>query len=177
MKVGRANAWKHGPRTNIEWALDCQGLTLSTTSNKAYISLHHFRSMVWVAIQDAQLALRQLMFGWDPNVNLGAVQDSLVNNQVGWSFLSEPANELQHSFWYLQQQAWQNSDSGLMAKDCWVPSRVSKYLSQVTAFQHLLYFASTLQGACLAGLLKLLQLGGAILELRCGTSLYSTGAC
>ena len=78
--------------------------------------MYSFRSMVWVAIQDAQIALRQLMFNWEPAFDLNTIQDSLVNSQVSWSFLKEPANRLQHSFQYLQQHAWHNKESGLMAR-------------------------------------------------------------
>ena len=61
-----------------------------------------------------------------------------MNDRVGWSFLSEPANGLQHSFQHLQQRAWHDKDNGLMAKRRWVPSKVTKYLQQVVAFQPLL---------------------------------------
>jgi hypothetical protein len=49
IKYGRALAWKHGPRTNISWSLDKQTLEL----DGKLISLYSFRSMVWVAIQEA----------------------------------------------------------------------------------------------------------------------------
>jgi hypothetical protein len=101
IRYGPAIAWKEGPRTNISWSLDKQTLELGGQP----ISLYSFRSMVWLAIQDAQVALRQLMLNWEPAIDLRAVQDSLVNNWVGWSCLSEPANGLQHSFQHLQQQA------------------------------------------------------------------------
>jgi hypothetical protein len=100
--------------------------------------LYSFRTMVWLAIQEAQNALHQLMLGWEPAIDLRAIQDSMVNNQVGWSFLSEPANGLQRSFQHLQQRAWQDKPSALMARQRWVPSRVAKYLQQVTAFKPLL---------------------------------------
>ena len=134
LAYGRAIAKKEGPRTNISWSLDKQTLDL----NKQLISMYSFRSMVWLAIQDAQAALHQLMFNWEPAIDLNTIQDSLVNDRVGWSFLSEPANGLQHSFRHLQQRAWHDKDSGLMAKQRWVPSKVAKYLQQVVAFQPLL---------------------------------------
>jgi hypothetical protein len=75
------------------------------------------------------------MFNWEPEIDLGAIQDSLVNSCTGWSFLSELANGLQHSFRHLQQRAWHDKPNGLMAKQHWVPSRVARYLQQVFAFQ------------------------------------------
>jgi hypothetical protein len=112
--------------------------------------MYSFRSMVWLAIQDAQTALRQLMFNWEPVIDLGSIQDSLVNRHVGWSFLSEPRNRLQHSFRHLQQRAWHDKSSSLMAKQRWVPSRVARYLRQVAAFQQQLllciHFAGGMPG-------------------------------
>jgi hypothetical protein len=58
-----------------------------------------------------------------------------VNSCVGWSFLSEPTNGLQHSFRHLQQRAWHDKPNSLMAKQRWVPSRVARYLRQVATFQ------------------------------------------
>jgi hypothetical protein len=139
---GRALAKKEGPRTNISWSLDKQTLDL----NKQLIGMHNYRSMVWLAIQDAQTALRQLMFNWEPAIDLSTIQDSLVNDRVGWSFLSEPANGLQHSFQHLQQRAWHSRDGGLMAKQRWVPSKVAKYLQQVAAFKPLLLLCIHLTG-------------------------------
>jgi hypothetical protein len=96
--------------------------------------------MVWVAIQAAQRALRQLMLGWDPVIDLQVIQDSLIEDQPGWSFLSSPANNLQYSFQHLQQLAWRGSTSnpGLQAQGRWVPSNVARYLRQVAMFQPLL---------------------------------------
>jgi hypothetical protein len=131
LAYGRAIARKEGPRTNISWSLDKQTLDL----DGQLIGMYSFRSMVWLAIQDAQTALRQLMFDWEPAIDLSAIQDSLVNNRLGWSFLSEPANGLQHSFQHLQQRAWHNKAGGLMARQRCVPSRAARYLQQVAAFQ------------------------------------------
>ena len=113
IKYGRALAWKHGPRTNISWSLDKQTLEL----DGQLISLYSFRSMVWVAIQEAQIALRQLMLNWEPAIDLNTIQDSLTNNKPGWSFLNEPANQLQHSFQHLNQRAWHDKSCGLVARN------------------------------------------------------------
>ena len=114
VRLGRSIAGKEGPRTNISWSLDKQTLDL----DKQLISMYSFRSMVWVAIQEAQIALRQLMFNWEPEIGLNAIQDSLINNRPGWSFVSEPTNGLQNSFRHLQRQAWHDRPGGLMAVGC-----------------------------------------------------------
>jgi hypothetical protein len=56
-----------------------QTLQVDTRLDAQFVTLSGFRSMVWLAIQDAQIALCQLMLGWEPALDLRAIQDSLVN--------------------------------------------------------------------------------------------------
>ena len=69
---------------------------------------------------------------------MNAIQDSLINNRLGWSFVSEPTNGLHNSFQHLQRQAWHDRPGGLMANGRWMPSQATRYLKQVAAFQPLL---------------------------------------
>ena len=143
---GRAQVFKHGPCTNISWSLNQQSLQLKTQ----FLKLYNFRSMVWVVIQEAQQAEQALLLGWKPAVNLYAVQDSLVNNQAGWSFLKEPDNQLQYSFQYLQEQAFRSKSQGFVKNQCWVPARAKAYLQDVARFKSLLllciYFTGGMPG-------------------------------
>jgi hypothetical protein len=130
--TGRAMANKDGARTNISWSQDGKTLNL----NKQLIDIDNFYNMVYMAIEKAQASLRQLMFNWEPAYDLSDIQDSLVESRLGWSFLSESANDLQHSFQHLQRKAWDdNNPSSLRSGQRWVPSRVAKYLRQVAIFQ------------------------------------------
>jgi hypothetical protein len=69
LAYGRAVAKKEGPRANISWSLDKQTLDL----NGQLIGMYSFHSMVWLAVQDAQIALRQLMFSWELVIDLSAI--------------------------------------------------------------------------------------------------------
>ena len=95
---GRSITKKEGARANISWSTDSQVLTLRLRSTHCQISIPQLRAMVWVTIQDCQVMLQQLMFDWKPVVTLERVKDSLVNNQPGCSFLTEPSNQLGDSY-------------------------------------------------------------------------------
>ena len=99
---GRTIAKREGRRANLSWSPDRQVLHMD---NVGAFSMAQFRTMVWVTIQDCQKLLQELMFGWQPAVNLDAIQDNLTNIQAGWSFLEEPANKLRGSFRHLHQRA------------------------------------------------------------------------
>lgn len=77
------------------------------------------------------------MFGWKPAVDLKAVQDNLVNRQVGWSFLKEPANQLGGCYRQLSEKAW-TLENGLMVSNRWSQPRLRKYLQLAATFSRLL---------------------------------------
>jgi hypothetical protein len=106
-------------------------------------------------IQDCQAELQKLMFSWMPAVNLLSIKDSLTNSQVGWSFLKELENRLQHSFRYIHHQAWQIGPEGLMANHRWSRAHSIKYLQRVAQFWRLLlvciYFTGSMPGRIVVG--------------------------
>ncbi|KAL5351093.1 hypothetical protein ACLOAV_002944 [Pseudogymnoascus australis] len=87
LRKGRSIARQEGVRANVEWSHGDQVLKL--TGVQAFSTVQ-FQAM-------------------EPTIDLGSVKDSLTNNQVGWSFLMEPGNDLQGSFRHLHQRAWEQS--------------------------------------------------------------------
>ena len=133
---GRTIAKREGRRANLSWSPDGQVLQIDGAGT---FSMVQFRTMAWLTIQDCQKLLRELMFHWQPAVDLDAIQDNLTNIQAGWSFLEEPANGLQGSFRHLHRRAWHGIGcQGLMAKGQWSHARSGKYLRMVASFQRLL---------------------------------------
>ncbi|KFY28399.1 hypothetical protein V491_00488, partial [Pseudogymnoascus sp. VKM F-3775] len=132
---GRTIAKREGRRANFSWSPDRQVLYMDDIGA---FSMAQFRTMVWVTIQDCQKLLRELMFGWQPAVNLDAIQDNLTNIQAGWSFLEEPINKLRGSFRHLHQRAWDSIGQGLMVRGQWSRPRSEKYLYTAAGFQQLL---------------------------------------
>ena len=126
---GRTIAKREGARSNISWSVDGQvlQLCLGPSQRQHHIDVSQLRAMAWATIQDCQSLLQELMFDWRPAVDLEKIQDSLVNSQVGWSFLKDLANELGGCYQQLSERAW-TSKAGLMAGDRWSQPRLEKYL-------------------------------------------------
>lgn len=134
---GRSITKKEGTRANISWSTDSQVLTLRSHSTQYQVSLSQIRTMVWITVQDCQTMLQQLMFDWQPAVDLKRIRDSLVNSQPGWSFLTEPSNQLSDSYRQLSERAWM-SKGGLRVGEKWSRSRSENYLQQAMKFSRLL---------------------------------------
>ncbi|KAF7944511.1 hypothetical protein EAE96_010902 [Botrytis aclada] len=134
---GRSITKKEGARANISWSADSQVLTLQLRNTHCQISTSQLRATVWVTIQDCQIMLHQLMFNWKPVVSLERIEDSLANNQPGWSFLTEPSNRLGDSYRQLSEQAWMSKD-GLRVGEKWSRPRSENYLQLAMKFGRLL---------------------------------------
>ncbi|KAF7959266.1 hypothetical protein EAE96_002780 [Botrytis aclada] len=134
---GRSITKKEGARANISWSADSQVLTLQLRNTHCQISTSQLRATVWVTIQDCQIMLHQLIFNWKPVVSLERIEDSLANNQPGWSFLTEPSNRLGDSYRQLSEQAWMSKD-GLRVGEKWSRPRSENYLQLAMKFGRLL---------------------------------------
>lgn len=78
LAFGYAIVRKGGAPMNITWIDDCQALTLGNQR----VSMHGFRLMVWETLREAHDSLCPLMFGWQPAMDLGAIQDNLVASEL-----------------------------------------------------------------------------------------------
>ena len=138
LAVGRAIARKEGPRTNISWSADGQSLVLFQPEERQWqlgqgsITLLSFREMVKSAICHCHQLTEEMMFGWQPLVDLNRVVDNFANRETGYSFLREPTNNLHHSFKELLRRAWAG---GLQAKNQWQWQRCRRYLRQFEQLQ------------------------------------------
>ena len=52
------------------------------------------------------------MFDWWPSVDLGTIKEDLSRHRPGYSFLQEPANQLQCSFKHLSRRAFSKDGKG-----------------------------------------------------------------
>lgn len=102
LQHGRAIAKREGPHTNISWSQDKQELTLDQSS----ITMAQFRYVVHNVIMQAQQCLDDLLLDWWPTLRIQDVRDDMPNRRPGYSFLSDPANQLQCSFRILSRRAF-----------------------------------------------------------------------
>jgi hypothetical protein len=108
LQHSRAIAKREGPRTNISWSLD--GQTLDVAGSR--ISMHEFRHTIHCLLARLERVTRDLMFDWWPSVDLGTIKEDLSRHRPGYSFLQEPANQLQSSFKYLSCRAFSKDSKG-----------------------------------------------------------------
>jgi hypothetical protein len=136
---GRMLTKKEGARANVSWSADSQviQLFLGLPERQYQLNIAQFRVMIWVTIQDCQNLLHKLLFNWKPIVRLEALQDNLVNRQIGWSFLKEPANKLSKSCNQLSQRAWDSAD-GLRVRQTWSISHIQSYFKLANRLSSLL---------------------------------------
>jgi hypothetical protein len=108
LQHGRAIAKREGPRTNLSWSLD--GQTLDIAGSR--ISMHEFRHTIHCLLARLERITRDLMFDWWPKVDLNTLKENLSRHRPGYSFLQEPANQLQTSFKHLSRRAFSKEGKG-----------------------------------------------------------------
>lgn len=108
LQHGRAIAKREGPRTNISWSLD--GQTLDIAGSR--ITMQEFRQTIYSLVARLEQATRKLMFDWWPKIELSTLKDDLAKHRPGYSFLQEPANQLQSSFKHLSRRAFSKDGGG-----------------------------------------------------------------
>jgi hypothetical protein len=146
LSIGRTIARKEGARSNIGWARDGQSLTLfqplqwqrhqdgdrNLDMALQPITLAGFREMVTSAIRHCHRLTEELMFGWQPVIDLEAIVDNIADRHVGYSYIQEPANNLRHAYRELLRRAWAGE---LQAKDRWSYRHCHHYLRQFEKLQ------------------------------------------
>lgn len=135
LRYGRAIARKEGSGGNISWSADKETLQLYDQQ----LTMTAFREMVWSTVRECREQLQELMFGWEPAINLSRIVDNMAERRPGWSFLQEPGNGLHHSFKHLHRRAWTSKSRGLMLNNQWSQSRCGRYLQLVEAFKQKLF--------------------------------------
>ncbi|OWY53993.1 hypothetical protein AALT_g11700 [Alternaria alternata] len=108
LQHGRAIAKREAPRTNLSWSLD--GQTLDIAGSR--ISMYEFRHIVQCLLLRLERVARDLMFDWWPSLDLGTIKEDLSRHRPGFSFLQEPANQLQSSFKHLSRPAFSENGKG-----------------------------------------------------------------
>jgi hypothetical protein len=92
----------------MSWSLD--GQTLDIAGSR--ISMDEFRQTIHSLLARLEQATRKLMFNWWLKVDLITMKDDLAKHQPGYSFLQEPANQLQSSFKHLNRKAFSKDRGG-----------------------------------------------------------------
>ena len=79
LRYGRAVARKEGSRGNVSWSPDKETLQLYDQS----LTMTAFRQIVWSTVQECYVQLYELMFHWQPLVNLSQIIDNMADHRTG----------------------------------------------------------------------------------------------
>ncbi|KAF6795410.1 hypothetical protein CMUS01_15927 [Colletotrichum musicola] len=139
---GRALSMSDGPSFRVNWSDD--GKILRWDEHR--LSMAQFRSLADDVLQRSDSAVDDLMYGWNPGCDLSKVRDRMANTSQGYSFVSEPANNLHEAYLNLSQQVSLANLDGLLSANGWVQHKVRRYLESSDTLLKLLLLLVYLTG-------------------------------
>ncbi|KAF6783210.1 hypothetical protein CSOJ01_15923, partial [Colletotrichum sojae] len=139
---GRALSMSDGPSFRVNWSDD--GKILRWDEHR--LSMAQFRSLADDVLQRSDSAVDDLMYGWNPGCDLSKVRDRMANTSQGYSFVSEPANNLHEAYLNLSQQVSLANLDGLLSANGWVKHKVRRYLESSDTLLKLLLLLAYLTG-------------------------------
>lgn len=156
MAYGRAMAASETPAFLLRWSDDGQ---VVSHGDALTLSMECFRTLPDTLLAEADRLCTELMYDWQPPVELKFVKDSLANTSHGFSFMSDPQNGLSEGHLALSLKACTSQSNRLSRSGGWDWGAVTVYFKQEEAFRE-----------CLAGLMLVtgggLPRGPDLLHLR-----------
>jgi hypothetical protein len=131
---GRKITPSDGPAFRVFWGED--GETVSFEGGS--LRMEKFRALGYYLLNQAKALCSELMYQWQPPVDLNKVHDDLSNQRQGFSFVHHPANGLTDAYLQLSTRAYMASKDGLLHKERWISRAVSRYFTQCDQFLRLL---------------------------------------
>ncbi|KAH7169570.1 hypothetical protein DER46DRAFT_554056 [Fusarium sp. MPI-SDFR-AT-0072] len=105
-----------------------------------------FRSLAAYLVKEINRLCDNLMFGLEPDVDLAKIKDNMANCEKGYSFVTDPKNELTPAYLDLFKRAC-TARSGCLSKgNSWNWSEVNQYLKKEESFRELLGTGMSLTG-------------------------------
>jgi hypothetical protein len=145
MAYGRTMAATDTPPFLLRWSDDSQSVSYD---DRLTITMDQFRTLPDVVLRMAERLCDTLMYGWQPEVDLGSVKDNLTNRGHGYSFVTHPPNGLVEAYTELSFQACTSERHSLSKNGTWPRNEVHTYLKKEKTYREAL------------GLLMLMTVGG-----------------
>lgn len=132
LNFGRGAAELDSPPFLLYWSDDGQSVSWE---GSLPLTMFQFRQLSSQLILEAERLCRELMYGLEPTVDLESLKDNLANKQQGYSFVSEPANNLHESYLELSRRACIAAHGSLSHKGGWKWKAVDGYLKTESRFR------------------------------------------
>ncbi len=125
---GRAISHSDGPCFRVQWSEDSE----TVAWEHGRLEMDQLRRLGSTAVQSATTSMARLMYGLAPAIKLESVRDQISSQRQGYSFVRDPANQLDTAYLDLSSRACLNPLDGLMASESWQLDAVRRYLSEET---------------------------------------------
>ncbi|OAQ58466.1 telomere-associated RecQ helicase [Purpureocillium lilacinum] len=129
---GRVMARSDTPPFLLRWSDDGQSVSLD---GEVDVTMAKFRRLCDHFISEAETLCSELMFRWEPPVDLSLVKDDMTNDENGFSFVSHPRNNLQRAYLQLCERACSSHLSKLYREGGWNWPAIFRYFRREDAFR------------------------------------------
>lgn len=94
------------------------------------ISMAEFRLLAEHIINETNRLCTELMYGWEPTIDLAKLKDDMTNTEKGFSFVLHPENHLKEAYLELSKKACTARSDSLSRRGQWNWKEVFKYLKK-----------------------------------------------
>ena len=135
---GRVMAKSDTPPFLLYWSDD--GQTVRWNNSKP-LTMDNFRLLQGHFIRQASDICHQLMFAFEPVMDLANIRDDMTNSTAGYSFVIDPANSLQGAYLELVTRASTRAYDSLITNGRWSWRQIDRYLKLEEQFRTVLGLA------------------------------------
>ena len=123
---GRAFSRADGPSFRVRWSEDSEMVSW----DDGQISIDQFRRLGQVVLRTVEASMARLMYGLTPQIRLEGIRDQWSNQTPGYSFVSDPANNLASAYLALSSRVCLDPVGGVVTGDRWDLDAVRRYLRE-----------------------------------------------
>lgn len=152
---GRAVAQTDTPATLLYWSND--GQTVSW-GEKTQMTMGQFRLLPEYLIGQASRLCSELMYSWEPTIDLARMKDKMATADSGYSFVVEPENNLSKVYLQLLKRACTSREEPLCRNERWNWQAVRRYQKKEESFRKYLGLVMHMTGGQLPRWPELLSL-------------------
>ncbi|VTO87342.1 unnamed protein product [Fusarium graminearum] len=128
---GQVIARTDTPPHLLRWSDNGQVVSLG---DEISVSMSQFRRLPEHFINEAAKLCNEMMFAWDPAIDLANITDDMTNNKEGFSFVLHPRNKLDKAYLELAHRASKAHRNGLFRGSGWDWNAVFQYFKKEQAF-------------------------------------------
>ncbi|EXA29293.1 hypothetical protein FOVG_19202 [Fusarium oxysporum f. sp. pisi HDV247] len=115
------------PAYLLRWSANGQAVSFG---DKISISMGQFRRLPEHFIKEAARLCNEMMFSWDPAINLSNITDDMTNNKEGFSFVLHPKNKLDTAYLELLHRTSRAHRNSLVHGGNWDWNAIFQYFKR-----------------------------------------------